>query len=406
MSKISNRRQFLAALATGTTSLATAHAFGSIPATATRSATTPTPHQFIIPPYLQALTPTGVSLLSITSRPAYTWIMYGKEQLSDKAHAVEDGMVQANNTLSSIRIADLQPDTVYYYQVISKEIISFAPYKLEYGEEIKSEIYTFRTPKTDADTVSALVLNDIHDRPESYATMFRLAHQLPYEFVVLNGDLFNYQTDEKQVIEHLLHPCTELFASEKPFVLNRGNHETRGRFARNLKQYFDYLEGKYYQAFRQGPIFWIMLDTGEDKPDDEPVYAGIVDYDNYRKEQATWLEQVMQTKDYQQAPFKVVVMHIPPFHSGDWHGTLHCRELFSPLFDKYQVDVVLSGHTHRYGIYKPQPDHTYHIVIGGSPKEGNRTMTHVAADRKSLTINMIKDDGSNVGTVALSKKKR
>ncbi|MFX5956655.1 hypothetical protein ABTF01_19885, partial [Acinetobacter baumannii] len=90
--------------------------------------------------------------------------------------------------------------------------------------------------------------------------------------------------------------------------------------------------GKYYYAYQWGPVYNIVLDTGEDKPDDAPVYAGIVDFDSYRREQAAWLEQEMQKPAFKKAPFRVVMMHIPHFYSGDWHGTLHCRELFAPLF--------------------------------------------------------------------------
>lgn len=405
-----SRRKFLATLATGTATLTLGSAINTASASDHKDflQDNDLPYQFVASPYLQALTPTQVSLLSITSKRGYTWVEYGIDELSNKAHTVQDGMVQANNILSCIRLTGLVPDTEYKYRIVSKEIANFAPYKLVYGQEIKSETYTFRTPKTDTDLVNAVILNDIHDRPKSYATMMGLAKDLPYDFVVLNGDLFDYQTDEKQLVNHLLKPCTDLFASEKPFILNRGNHETRGKFARELKQYLDYPEDKFYQAFRQGPVFWIMLDTGEDKPDDHPVYAGIVDYDNYRREQAVWLENIMQSKAYKKAPFKVVVMHIPPFHSGDWHGTMHCRELFSPLFEKHRVDVVLSGHTHRYGVHEPQKDHSYHIVIGGGPKEGQRIMMHLAANKEQLGIKMIKDDGTTVGSVELvaNRKRR
>src|SRR5699024_4853818 len=111
----------------------------------------------------------------------------------------------------------------------------------------------------------------------------------------------------------------------------------------------------------------------------------------FRREQALWLENVMTSKAYRKSPFKVVLMHIPPFHSGDWHGTMHCRELFAPLFEKYNVDVVISGHTHRYGIHKPNDEHSFPIVIGGGPKEGQRTIIHLSANQSQLSIKM-KDD--------------
>lgn len=399
----SNRRKFIAQLTTGTATLTLGSVFKFAHAKKHTDTDQENTHAFIAGPYLQALSSSQVSVHCITSQNAYTWIEYGVEDLSYKAHTVKDGLVDANTTRTHIRLKNLLPDTEYKYRVVSKEIVSFAPYKLEYGQEIASDINTFKTPAEQSESVSAIILNDIHDRPESYATLIALAKDLPYEFVILNGDLFDYQTDEQQLVDHLLKPCTKLFASQTPFILNRGNHETRGKFARDLKGYFDYPDDRYYQAFRQGPVFWIVLDTGEDKPDDTPVYAGIVDFDSYREAQAEWLENIMNSNEYKSAPFKVVVMHIPPHHSGDWHGPTHCKELFSPLFEKHNVDVVLSGHTHRHGVHEPQKDHSYYIVIGGGPKDGNRTLQYIQADESILKITMTRDDGVEIGAVTVRK---
>ncbi|MBO9641268.1 MAG: metallophosphoesterase, partial [Siphonobacter aquaeclarae] len=147
------------------------------------------------------------------------------------------------------------------------------------------------------------------------------------------------------------------------------------------------------------------LDTGEDKPDAEPVYAGLVDFDAYRQEQARWAEQVMQSKAFKKAAFRVVLMHIPPQYSGDWHGATHCKQLFSPLFDKYKVDLCVSGHTHKYGVHPPVAgQHHYPVVIGGGPKDGNRTVIRLTADTRNLQLSMLRDDGSEVGKYAISSR--
>jgi hypothetical protein len=39
--------------------------------------------------------------------------------------------------------------------------------------------------------------------------------------------------------------------------------------------------------------------------------------------QAVWAEAVMQSQAFQKAAFRAVLMHIPNYYSGDWHGTLH-----------------------------------------------------------------------------------
>lgn len=354
---------------------------------------------FLTAPYLQAVSATSISIRLVTAQPTYCWVEFGTgTDFSRKAHAITDGLVNAFNRIHEIRIEGLVPGIKYNYRVAAKEILQFQPYKVTYGEVAYSEPYTMSTINPTTPEVSWLVLNDIHDRPESFQHLVDLNGNDHFDYVFLNGDMFDYQTDEKQLIDHLITPCTSCFATQKPMMFVRGNHETRGKFARNLKDYFGGPAGQFF-TYKWGPVFGIALDTGEDKNDDHPVYAGIVDFDTYRIRQASWLEAQLQSKAARKARYRVVMMHIPPFYSGDGHGTLHCRELFSPIFDKYKVDLVICGHTHSYGVHPPVPgSHKYPIVIGGGPKDGKRTLIKVKANEQQLSLNMLRDDGTVVGS--------
>jgi predicted phosphodiesterase len=356
-------------------------------------------------PYLQAVSATSMSIRWITNTNSYGWVEYGEtEALGNKAHAVTDGLVNAHTRIHEVVVSGLEPGRQYYYRIASKEILDFQPYKLMYGETTHSAVYTLQTVDPQAIQTNWLVLNDIHDRPHSFGELIRHNGDAPYDFVFLNGDMFDYQTDEQQLIDHLIHPCTETFARKKPFLFIRGNHETRGKFARQLKDYFTNPGGQYF-SIKTGPVFAVALDTGEDKPDTEPVYAGIVDFDQYRMQQAIWLEKQLQLKEARKARFRVVMMHIPPFYSGDWHGTLHCRKLFSPLFDRYRVDLVIAGHTHKHGIHPPvKGEHSYPIIIGGGPKEGKRTLIKVSADANQLAVKMLGDTGAELGEYKISSR--
>lgn len=356
-------------------------------------------------PYLQDLTESSVCITFITSNNAYSWVEYGEKEFDLKAESIEDGFVQANNRLNKIRINGLKPKTTYKYRVMSKEIVKFDPYDLVYGQTISGNEHTFNTLDPHAESVSCLILNDIHDRPYSFSDLLALNKDFAFDFVALNGDMFDYQTDEQQLIDHLIAPCTTLFASERPFLMIRGNHETRGKFARNIKDYFTYPDNEYYFSYKQGPVHWIVLDSGEDKVDDSPAYGGIVCFDTFREQQAKWLEEELQKPEFGNCKYRVVLMHIPPFHSGDWHGTTHCRKLFHPIFENHGVNMVISGHTHKYGVHPSSEEHSYPIIIGGGPKTGNRTLIQFKADGEALEINMIRDDGTNVGQYKIENKK-
>lgn len=116
-------------------------------------------------------------------------------------------------------------------------------------------------------------------------------------------------------------------------------------------------------------------------------------------------KKLTQTKAFKSDPFKVVMMHIPHYYAVDWHGTMHCRELFAPLFNKYKVDLFLAGHTHKYGVFAPQKgQHDYPIIIGGGPKEGNRTIMKVKADQQQISLKMLRDDGQEVGSYLVKRR--
>ena len=346
---------------------------------------------FIVPAYLQNQTEKGISIFTILSKPALAWleILDNAGNVQQTIHQSEDGMINANTDFFHFTIADAPRS--FRYRIRAKEIQKFDPYKIVYAQEIETPIFKAKLAKNNQEQIRCLVYNDVHEEKSSYRDLVPNHDISIYDFFVLNGDSFHYVTNQEDITEKLLKPI-EFFATEKPFIMNRGNHETRGSFARNFKRYFAYPNNKYYQAFKRGPIFWIMLDSGEDKPDSHEVYAGTVDYDNYRKEQAKWLETVLQSKERKSAQHTVVISHIPIFHSDEWHGTLHNRECFHPLFQKYKIDAMVSGHTHQYGYYPADKDHNYPVFIGGGPKAGKRTVIDISGSAKSLAIRLTRFD--------------
>lgn len=363
-------------------------------------------HIFLTKPYLHTIEHHNMYVRWITNKNSYCWVEYGEAGKSmQKVHALSDGLVNANCRVHEIKLSGLKPGTTYQYKIAAKEIKDFQPYKLTYGETIYSDIFSFTTYNPAAKETQWLVLNDIHDRPASFNDLIKLNGNDPYDYVFLNGDMFDYQTNEQQIIDHLLWPCSNCFATQKPMLFVRGNHETRGKYARQLKDYFSAPQGSYF-SYQCGPVFTIALDTGEDKEDTHPVYAGIVDFDEFRRQQAMWLEQQLKSKAYKKAKYKVVMMHIPPFYTEDAHGTLHCRKLFTPLFDKYKIDLLICGHTHTHGVHPPVAGkHGYPIIIGGGPTAGKRTLIKVHADQQSLNVHMLKDDGTEAGTYTVNAKR-
>lgn len=351
-------------------------------------------HIFLTQPYLYSIQPDLMYVRWISNLQSLSWVEFGETRnLGQKAFSITDGLINANNRIHEIALENLKPGKQYYYRIASKELLEFEREDIiTYGKTIYSEVYSFKAAEQNQQECSWLVLNDIHDTPKSFSELIGLNKNEPFDYVFLNGDMFNWIDAEEQLIDHLIKPCTEVFASHIPMLFQRGNHEIRGNFTWHLKDYFP-LKPKQYFTYWSGPVFTIVLDSGE-----EEVDSGYDQFDAYREKQAVWLEQVMQSDDYKKARYKVVMMHIPPFYSFDAKGSRHCKKIFSPLFDQYKIDLVIAGHTHTYGVHPPvKGQHDYPIIIGGGPIPGNRTLIKVKANQTQLHLQMLKDDGSLVG---------
>ena len=323
-------------------------------------------------PYLQALSYDGVTICFSTSHRGFSGVEL-RVKGSDEAQLYrtsKDGLFEADNTFNAIRIDGLSAATEYEYRLTSKRMLSFEPYKVVFGEQITSPWYGFRTFDPAADEVTFVVANDIHDDAQKCAALLDLMPMQEVDMVFYNGDIMSHFSREGQPFTSFIDVSVERFASHKPFAVVRGNHETRGHLAR---EYGDYIhntrEGRYYGVYYFGSTAVVMLDCGEDKDDEHPVYAGLVDFDRYREEQAAWLSEVVRSKEFRRAKRRIVIVHIPPTVERmaeveeneklvadlmTWRGNAHLGELLLPVLNKADIDVMLTAHLHKQAIFPVQ----------------------------------------------------
>ncbi|MFH1212787.1 MAG: metallophosphoesterase, partial [Candidatus Neomarinimicrobiota bacterium] len=62
-------------------------------------------------------------------------------------------------------------------------------------------------------------------------------------------------------------------------------------------------------------------------------------------EQAVWLDSLLARNPNR---WTIVAFHHPLYSMGHIRDDRQTRDAFLPIFDKYQVDLVLSGHDHVY----------------------------------------------------------
>ena len=111
-----------------------------------------------------------------------------------------------------------------------------------------------------------------------------------------------------------------------------GNHDW---LTQNAAPYFDYFSlpgNERYYDFTWGPVHFFALDSDDHEPDGTSV----------KSKQALWLKQALASAV---EPWKVVVLHVPPFSSGKEHGS---DPTVQWPFQDWGASIVFAGHEHLY----------------------------------------------------------
>lgn len=256
------------------------------------------------------------------------------------------------DTFHDVRITGLEPGVKYRYRIMSKAVINDdSAYHTDYTEQVKLPVagesaVTTLDPK--AESCRFTMLNDIHANDDKYRTLVKGLGADDMDFFVLVGDIMSYINDVDAMVEHVYGPVPELVANVPTFY-TRGNHETRGKYAYLFQKYNPTNSGDTYFMLRHGPVAVVVLDAGEDKPDDNEEYSGAVDFDLFRQQQLDWLKKAVKDPLFAKAPVKVAVMHIPANKTErSWYGEKRANEMLVPVLNKAGVDIMLSGHYHHY----------------------------------------------------------
>ena len=357
-------------------------------------------------PYLQELSEHAVTFVFTTSDKGFSWVEVKPDGGEAERHyTVRNGLRDAYNTFNVIRVENLRPDTRYQYRLCSKQIADFQPYKVTFGDSIVSPWRRFSTPDPKATACSFIALSDMHQQPDKLGRLLNQAGVGSADMIFYVGDMMNYYDNEETPFRSFIDKSVELFASEKPFVLVRGNHETRGNMAREYARYVPKSSGKYYGAYRVGDIMFIVLDCGEDKPDDFWVYAGLTDFDGYRTEQAAWFGELIRSKAYKSAKWRIVMNNFPPLShmesdNPERHGIQDITDKFLPLYNQAKIDLMISGHTHAYEFMSPDKYDrlTFPVIVNST-----ESVARIDIDGRTLKAKVTDTGGNTLKEFTISK---
>src|SRR5215204_355488 len=193
--------------------------------------------------------------------------------------------------------------------------------------------------------------HDIGEMMVQYRAVF------PFDFVLMMGDNMYGGETPRDFEKKFSEPYKKLLDAKVKFYAALGNHD----LALQVNYENFNMNGKEYYRFKKDNVAFYALNS------------------NYMdKKQVAWLESEL-AKDTSE--WKVCFMHHAPYSSAKKHGSdSQLREVVEPIFLKYGVDVVLTGHDHIYERTKPQKG-IYYFVSGA----GGKIRSGDVKDRSPLT---------------------
>ncbi len=186
----------------------------------------------------------------------------------------------------------------------------------------------------------------------------RYHQRFPFDMVLMLGDNLYGGESARDFEKKFERPYKPLLDAGVKFYAALGNHDdSNQRFYR----FFNMNGARFYTFRPKNGVRFFALDS------------------NYMdSKQLEWLEKGLQQSG---SEWKICFFHHPLYSSGEKHGSaVELRRILEPLFIKYGVSVVFSGHEHFYERIKPQSG-IYYFISGaaGQLRKGNVGRTELTA---------------------------
>ena len=358
--------------------------------------------QIWLQPYLQNPATDGITIMWQTNDPSYSYVEYGTDTDNLKVgRIVEHGIVAANITKYKVRLTGLTPDTKYFYRICTQTVLKYQDGSKELGPEHRTAFFSFTTLGTTAENFTCIIFTDLHNNTDLCDKLMAQVRSkgIEYDFSIFNGDIFQNPPSEATVFGLISAYNRSVDAANKPAIYLRGNHETRGLYALQFPQYFDWKNGQPYFAFNYGDTRFVFLDNGEDKNDGHIEYSGLVDFDSFRKQQTDWLINELAGEEFTNAFRKILVHHIPLYgYTNDVDpGFFPCFDLWDPIFSTTPFDVDITGHLHGFRFLpkgSASGGNPFPLVVGGGSTEQDGRVMVLIKKGEVLTIKALDVNGN------------
>ena len=328
-------------------------------------------------PWVTNVTETSFTVIWTTENPSLSWVELAPDNGNTWYQEAYPSFYETvagrrmYGKFHSVDVTGLQKATSYRYRIVGKDIADDSnPYGIAYGPTIADRgRHTVRTLDYNAKACHFSMVNDMHFDTDKYFELIDGMDKKNTDFIVLNGDITSFSNALDTLIKYTIEPIKQ-FAASYPVVFSRGNHEGRGAEWYLTGKAFPTNTGEFYYTYRQGPVAIIVLDAGEDKPDNDPEYSDQAAYDQYRLDELEWLKQAVKDPAFANAPQKVCIMHIPTFDGPEaWYAQHWISRNFTPVLNEAGIKLMLCGHHHKYILAEPGKYGNDFTIIANSNNE-------------------------------------
>ena len=161
------------------------------------------------------------------------------------------------------------------------------------------------------------------------AAMAYLGRSDPFDALVLLGDQVYPSGDPARLDEIIFQPFAPVLGEGTPLLAIVGNHDVKENHG-----------DAQMAALGQSGRWW-----SREFADGRVLILGI---DSTQPENATQLAFLEEQLQASNADWKIVALHHPPYSAGYQGSATNVRAIFAPIFERYHVQLVVSGHDHDY----------------------------------------------------------
>ena len=339
--------------------------------TFTTEGTAPPPPVVVREPYLQQVTATSAVIVWATQASGAAEVRLTRPDGTTTTVSAASTLYPATTTGLSAdyyqhvaRLTGLSAATTYTYDILVN------------GIDVNPDADRLATaPAPGTGTATFIAFGDSGTGSTEQRQLATLMNADQFDFALHGGDLAYGSSDgtgaaTHQTMDQWFFSVYRNWLRSRPMFPSMGNHDSRppnndGVPFKDLlvlpengasSSYPDHAE-RYY-SFDYGPIHVVVLDT--ELAFQDPAR---------RAAQLAWLEADLAATTQ---PWKVAAFHRAPFSSGAENGSdFDVRAAFTPVFDRFGVQLVVSGHEHDYErtvplrAGAPEAGGTVYIVSGG-----------------------------------------